>query len=549
MAKLALEETIGYLKDKYEGKLQKPTNVQDIIADNLQMSLSTFNKAVKEEHSNYSEYLINEGIMSLFTFNKGMAVSSEPIASIGPNSYEERIVVPEGTVGLAEGVFKYNYKTKEIVLPNSLKYIGSNVFFNYPGNRCLKNIVFGTGLREIADEAFSNFTAMTSLDLPEGLEIIQGKLFENDKTGNGSRIRSITIPETVKEFRGDMLRNVPKSANIKCPKRIMDVLKSGSTKATDYFVWSDEKDDFVKSNQPSTAIEDMIQKYGIENDDPYADIPFFDDVDDVEIKGRNFVIAGASFDESYNHYDGSYDDDKYTFDFINEVIEGNGGSIKDAINRNTDYLVSDKDKSSHRSLYNSVRYRAEFGKLKIVDYKHFAELAASKYSDESVEEYIDAKKNEMETIISNAYDFYKKCIDKLEQAMSESGDYSEQYVLPESYVKGQKVSSADLLEQSYRFSNRVIEKYLGGEKGREKGRRLHELRDEFMRMFGEMDMLGEYTYYQEVKGYHNPIALAVAYINICSAEGEAKLRFGNTKTGNDKTVTLIIDKNGDVYTC
>ena len=49
---------------------------------------------------------------------------------------------------------------------------------------------------------------------------------------------------------------------------------------------------------------------------------------------------------------------------IEDIVNSNGGRVKQHINSKTDYLIADRTNVSDRMRYNAVRYRAAFGKLK-----------------------------------------------------------------------------------------------------------------------------------------------------------------------------------------
>lgn len=85
------------------------------------------------------------------------------------------VVVPEGTEELASDVFRGS-PLESIVLPESLKKIGSNTF-SYCSK--LKEIAIPEGVTEIYHSVFSNCTQLSAVQLPKSLTKIGMNVFSN----------------------------------------------------------------------------------------------------------------------------------------------------------------------------------------------------------------------------------------------------------------------------------------------------------------------------------------------------------------------------------
>ncbi|MBQ9766105.1 MAG: leucine-rich repeat domain-containing protein [Lachnospiraceae bacterium] len=70
----------------------------------------------------------------------------------------------------------YEMEIKEIVLPETVTYIGRKAFYNCSN---LQTIIIPSGVTEIRDAAFGNCTALTSLTVPIGVEAVGKLSFEN----------------------------------------------------------------------------------------------------------------------------------------------------------------------------------------------------------------------------------------------------------------------------------------------------------------------------------------------------------------------------------
>lgn len=101
-----------------------------------------------------------------------------------PDHYGEYIVTR-----IAPGAFSGNNHICSIVIPDSIRNIGSRAFYNCSK---LKEVAFSQRLKMIEDQAFSRCCALEAVDLPEGTIHIGEKAFSGCK-----RLHTIHVPETV----------------------------------------------------------------------------------------------------------------------------------------------------------------------------------------------------------------------------------------------------------------------------------------------------------------------------------------------------------------
>lgn len=88
------------------------------------------------------------------------------------------LIIPEGTIEIPDSFFA-NYddggNLSLVVLPNSLRIIGKNAFYNQ--NKMCDNIVFPEGLVTIGKEAFLRCSQISSVELPSTLQMVGESAF------------------------------------------------------------------------------------------------------------------------------------------------------------------------------------------------------------------------------------------------------------------------------------------------------------------------------------------------------------------------------------
>lgn len=98
------------------------------------------------------------------------------------------IVIPEGVVSIGEKCFA-NSGISEVQLPDSLLTIGNNAFHYC---QSLETVKFGSGLKEIGENAFLLCGKLGAIELPDSLETIKYKAFQECTS-----LKSVIIPDSV----------------------------------------------------------------------------------------------------------------------------------------------------------------------------------------------------------------------------------------------------------------------------------------------------------------------------------------------------------------
>ena len=400
--KLTAEEMLEVLKKRYDGRLQKPINSDDLAADNMDLSIGTFYKRLKEDKSDAYLYLLDAGIFTLFRFRNGMTRYMTPNLNRGHGI--SRIEIPHGTVGILQRTFFEGEGITEIVMPDTVKYIGSSAFGSY-GLKSIKTLRLGNGVKEIGcDMCGPGMYNLKEIIIPEGVERINGKLFaEHSFEGpNGCHaLEMIHIEGRVKAFAADIFEGIPDRVEIDCPEEMKNAVSGANCILPESsFEWNDAKNEYECKERGPFSEDEMIAKYGTDNDDPFEDVELFDDADDVEIEDRDFCFSGV-FNQGNTEGVQVY---------LEYIVNSNGGRVKQHINSKTDYLIADRTNVSDRMRYNAVRYRAAFGKLKILEVMRFKEIAKK---HEPLHD--DDKTADINTeTINKAVALYKKCIKDLD---------------------------------------------------------------------------------------------------------------------------------------
>ena len=142
--------------------------------------------------------------------------SGNAIEALGSSPYKE------------SAIFRNTKALKSIVLPNSVKVIGANLFQNsgiesiqlsdsltaiseyaFAGCASLKNVTVPASVKYVYDFAFLDCTALTNAVISAGVESLGISIFMNCTS-----LTSVTIPATVKNIAGNIFINCPALANI-----------------------------------------------------------------------------------------------------------------------------------------------------------------------------------------------------------------------------------------------------------------------------------------------------------------------------------------------
>lgn len=117
------------------------------------------------------------------------AISANAFSSYREENTEiKKVILPEGMEEI-DGAFEHCAGLEEVVLPKSLKKIGSNAF-GYCGN--LKCIELPSGLTSIGMFAFNCCESLTSVDIPDGVTLIDMGAFAYCKN-----LERASVPDSV----------------------------------------------------------------------------------------------------------------------------------------------------------------------------------------------------------------------------------------------------------------------------------------------------------------------------------------------------------------
>ena len=485
--KLTLDEQVERLKQKYAGKLQKPTNLQDLIADNLELPIKAFYKSVQDAKGDAYLYLWDKGILTPFKFRNGM------IRHTIPDLYSEHGIkslrIPDGTVGVLHGSFFDCNGITELHIPDSVKYIGSSSFNSF-GLKNLREIRFGKGVKEIGDCLFgAGLENLESIIMNEELEYVNGRLFDSfsfssEYMGRGlAGLKIISMPSMLKGFAGNIFEGIGRNVEISCPNEIIEAIKQNSENPeNDYYLWDEDCNKFIHVEKPSFSDNEKIGQYGIPNDDPFEDVKFFDDINSIKIEGSSFCFSGIP----------SKKQEEYEYS-----IRQAGGKAQKEINGKTDYLVINKKAATDRMKYNGVRYRSAIGKLKIINLNTFDTLFKEAGGKPDIEEIIVANKD----TFNNAIALYKSIITKLQNAGADSRPILEDIQVTEGFI----------YVSPKKFEETVLVKHFCGELGLESKDIIH-----------GSPMVGGV-------GIEYPVAMVVSNAVICGNKSAGEMVFSRDK--------------------
>lgn len=111
----------------------------------------------------------------------------------------EYLEIPEGVLAIEEEAFRRNHSLKRVILPKSLKHIGSNAFYD-----CieLKEISIPEGVEVLEDGAFAYCRNLTRIELHDGLKII------SDNVMQGTGVEKLELPASVRVLGNNALTPV-----------------------------------------------------------------------------------------------------------------------------------------------------------------------------------------------------------------------------------------------------------------------------------------------------------------------------------------------------
>ena len=120
------------------------------------------------------------GFRGHLNLNNVTVIEPDYFATFSGCHFQGELVIPEGVTELNsmdlnfnDGIFSQNEFTS-IILPSTLKKIGSHTFQNCPK---LMSVTFGNQLLQIGEEAFSGCSQLTGIELPSSLLSIGARAF------------------------------------------------------------------------------------------------------------------------------------------------------------------------------------------------------------------------------------------------------------------------------------------------------------------------------------------------------------------------------------
>ncbi len=111
-------------------------------------------------------------------------------------------------------VFRYNTSITSVVLPESIKSIGYEAFYNCTS---LSKINLPENLTYLGSDAFSS-TALTSIVIPDSLTDIESSCFKNCRN-----LKTVTLGKNIKTIRSSMFENCSALEEITIPESVTEI--------------------------------------------------------------------------------------------------------------------------------------------------------------------------------------------------------------------------------------------------------------------------------------------------------------------------------------
>lgn len=141
----------------------------------------------KGNSSNYysNEYTGNVAIPETVIYNK----ITYKVARIGSHAFSDcstmtNVIIPNGTVSIAEGAFINCTGLTDVVIPNTVTAIGtvgwnSSAYGAFEGCSNLTSIEIPNSVTTIGEDAFSGCTKLESIEIPSSVVMVGGGAFNN----------------------------------------------------------------------------------------------------------------------------------------------------------------------------------------------------------------------------------------------------------------------------------------------------------------------------------------------------------------------------------
>lgn len=189
----------------------------------------------------------------------------KPVVSLRGNAFSnmaflEEVTLPDTIKEIRGQAFKNDKRLKSVKLPANLEYLGGSAFYNctslanidlpstitYLGGNAfynatsLKSIVLPDKITEINGGTFENCTSLTEIVIPDSVTTIGGGAFAHDtklakvtmsknvteiggESFTGTAIEQITLPEGLKEIRGNTFEDCRSLKEISIPDSVQRI--------------------------------------------------------------------------------------------------------------------------------------------------------------------------------------------------------------------------------------------------------------------------------------------------------------------------------------
>ncbi len=242
--------TLYFHSEKFEGdKLVIPAAFDGVYITNLSDGFDVKNKTIKELHISDGVVNIENGAFSQFTALEKVSIPNS-VSYIGKNAFkatpwykhlnetfcvvgdgllikycgeESNVVIPVKVKSIDCATFKGYDGAEKIVIPETVKYIGSEAFFD-----CSAQIEGGAGVSYVANDAFFGSGWVKENEgqfLTIGKGCMVSYVIENDE---------VYIPDTVRQISGIDFEKLNKKITLhigKNVKKISDIAQLGYVRA------------------------------------------------------------------------------------------------------------------------------------------------------------------------------------------------------------------------------------------------------------------------------------------------------------------------------
>ena len=118
-------------------------------------------------------------------------------------------------VEIAEGAFENCTRLKTFIIPDKVRYIGTNAF---KGCTNLSSIVIPKSINKIKDETFANCTGLTSVVIPDSVIQIGDSAF-----AFCTSLTSVVIPDSVTEIESNAFKGCTSLASVVIPNSVIQI--------------------------------------------------------------------------------------------------------------------------------------------------------------------------------------------------------------------------------------------------------------------------------------------------------------------------------------